>query len=290
MRFQQGIALIQVLLMVAVISIMLIIMMTYTKLHLQQISDVQDHLEQRFELYSAATEVQYSLLTEDWLEAGEPGFTAEGNPWARGWNLYGDVFTVGNYEVRIQNMGSLVSTRDELSMRRLLIAQGYSEHRAYELAATARRWQRVIAESDYGQLPSEQFVASRIPIQHIRELEQLPGWDKEVVDRIAPYLTVVSAGLLNPAYLPEELLLLAVSPSQSDILAQIRREGQFNRDVFSRLSGIEVNEFMSFFPGPAFRVELSGADSAQGITLRLDAIYSPYTRVPYSLRRVTHYY
>lgn len=284
---QQGIALVQVLLLTAVFSVLLLSMVGYANSHQRQASAVDHQLQERFDLYSTASELQFNLLTQGWSDTGGE---QNANAWAQHWNFYGQPFEVQGYTARIQNVGSLVNTYDAQNMARLLTLFGVESSEAQQMATTLRSWQRISDFERQGVLLSERLAQpGRLPIQHVREIELLNGWNSDIVNAVEQYITTINTGFLNPLYLPSEILDIAVTSGQAQALQQMRNSGTYNRSSFTRVTGISSDEFVSLFPGPTFQISLA-KQGVEGVTrIELEATFEPYAEQPYSLRKLQYY-
>jgi len=281
---QQGIALMQVLLMVGIISILLLIMMHSTRQHLNQVDALQQQLDQHFELYSVETDLQFALLTTN---ISFPEQTP--NEWSQQWNFYGKPFQVGDYQVELINLKSLVGlNRSPGPVRQLLMAYGASELQANRMVETLNDWQTVPELRREDRLGTD--YGAGLPIQHLRELESLPGWDHELVTAIEPWINAWEPYAFNPAYAPDALISVVLTDAQFDILQQMRAEERFSRQEYMAITGDEEDEFTSYLPGPEYRIIIRRADEEISLVRVTDGVFAPHQRRPVQVRRTTFGY
>jgi|GEM_PF-3273233 len=266
----KGLALVQVLLLVAMLSILLLLMTANTQQQQKQVIALQAQLDQHFRLYSTGNDMLYSLLTHSWNRSAQASASGSAilqsaanesggvNAWHEHWNFYASSFSLNDYSARITNLNSLVSIQSPGRPMVLLLKHlGYAEAEAISLANQVPT--PFATTSSFGpmQLPSEQSQQEDfLPLQHTHELSLLPGWDKELMQRVAPYVTTYSSGFVNEAYLPNTMLEMMVSKSQADIIRLMRAEGTFNSIQFEAVTEMLENELRRFFVGPDFRIEV----------------------------------
>lgn len=293
---QQGMALIQVLLLVAMLSILLLLMVANTQQQQQQVLAIQSQLSEQFDLYSHANDLLFGLLTEppepvveSIASRTEP---AKKHVWNPDWNFYAQAFSFkGGYgaaqhlsQARLTNLNSLINLQyTSYGLARLLRALGYRDAEADALARAVQEWQQP-STAVGAQLYSERSeTLVTLPIQHGYELAFVPGWSEQLAQQVTPYVTVVGIGMLNEAYMPDNMLGILLSRSQADTIRQLRAEGRFSREQFSTLTGIEADEFRTLYPGPDFRVEVWHEHNPAFVRV-LEVSLSPYKKEPLALR------
>lgn len=279
----RGIALMQVLLMTAIISILLLIMMAYTKQHLEQADELEIRLQQHFDLYSAMADLQTSLLAHHWLSPGDSGYEATDDGWQRNWNFWGEPFQVGDFNARITTLTALTDLRGvDTEMAELLVHVGVPAQRARGMARELMLFQRPDEQMSVVTPPSPS--QPHIPVQHITELEQLSQWTREDALRIEPFVTTFASRLLNWMYLPDRLLELKMSSAEAEVVRAARADNTFNRRLFTQLTGYDQDEFVLFYPGPDFRIEIwhNSADSIA--VLEFEGTFDPHSSVPVQKR------
>lgn len=137
---QRGLALVQVLLLVAMLSILLMLMIANTQQQQNQIIALQTQLDSHFRLYSQGNDIVFNLLTNRWDDvaltrenrstqgASISSDERAGDAWHTRWNFYAYPFSLDQYSARIINLNSLVSIHGSGNdMARLLQHLGYNQ-------------------------------------------------------------------------------------------------------------------------------------------------------------------
>ncbi len=275
---QQGMALFQVLLMVAIISVLLIIMSQQTQSAVTRAQQMQDQVELQLALDSSAAYVDSLLISNEWLGARQD----EQHP-LYGINFYGyptqmplperAAFAPLNYSVslRLQNEASLFDVNfNPRQLRQLLVGLGKSEAEARQLAEELAEW---VSNGDGRTL------------QAVSELTQLPSWSPSDVERIRPYVSV-RAPVFNPVWMPNALLPVLLSPWQADTIRALRDNNEVSAGLLQEFYPDRDPLDSGIFPGEAQRMWLTA--EPEGLRLYRELDYRP--RHPSPLRFHARYF
>lgn len=282
----KGMALFQILVMVGIFSTLLLLMASFSQQSVEQAQQLQETTEQRLNLYSAQKQLQFRMLTELWV-GGDT--STEANPW----NFYGAVFkyplvNAGSQQsditYRVQNLNSLFNWQmPQQELVKLLENHGIDKNEAQRM-----RQQLIDAQTQVNKLGVGQQVNSaypHLPFYHQDEVAQLPLWSESLVQHLSPYMNLYSQSF-NAFNMPDALLPALLSASQVDIIRQWRQQRDYSAAKFSQLTGIQQDDIVSFYPGPAFRIEVSQDNSDMVLVTELKL--TPYLKVP--LVRFSQYY
>ncbi|MDV5035098.1 hypothetical protein [Vibrio diabolicus] len=244
---QSGVALLQVLLMSAVISV-LALQMSYSakdKVSIAQV--IQDKVMAEVAVRTMESELLFALSTARWAKDEQ-----HENKLAQIWNFYGSPF---EYEdigtITIQDNSGLISVFNggerstvERAFERLL----GSKHQA-RVARNALIDTQGFQSSTNGAGISGQFFQSRQEM--LRALKELgiPSSKAEVFTRI-PY----SAYL--PLQAPDESLKLWLPERQAKVVIESRKNGELTPQLFTQLTGLRKSDYMLFYPSGRFIITL----------------------------------
>ncbi|WP_038864859.1 hypothetical protein [Vibrio jasicida] len=244
---QSGVALLQVLLMSAVISV-LALQMSYSakdKVSIAQV--IQDKVMAEVAVRTMESELLFALSTARWAKDEQ-----HENKLARIWNFYGSPF---EYEdigtITIQDNSGLISVfngGDRSTVERAFERLLGSKHHA-RVARNALIDRQGFQSSTNGVGISGQFFQSRQEM--LRALKELgiPSSKAEVFTRI-PY----SAYL--PLQAPDESLKLWLPERQAKAVIESRQNGELTPQLFTQLTGLRKSDYMLFYPSGRFIITL----------------------------------
>lgn len=275
---QQGMALFQVLLMVAIISVLLIIMSQQTQSSVRQAQQLQDQVEKELAMSSAAAYVDSLLLSNDWL-------MSRGNQQSPLFNInfYGEPRRLklperpaydalgGEVLLAIQNETSLVDLNFRTNdLEPLLIHLGKTPS---EARAMVQELKTFLIEPE------------QIYFQNVADLAHLTNWTVQDVAEIRS-LTSVSAPIFNPVWMPNELLPILLTPEQAATIRSLRKSNESYAGLLQDFFGSADSTDSGVFPGIAQRIKLT--DQTTGLELYREVDYRP--RHPIPLRMYAKYF
>lgn len=265
----RGIVLFQVLVIVAITSILVLLAVAASQQAVRQTYQLQQSVEQQLALYSARNHLLLSLLTTPWL-----GPAAS----AQGWNFYGQPFSwqlpnspayaAVNYRVTVinQDESGLISIHSPgANLTKLLLANGVSSLQANNMLTSLQQAQQLYPS------PAGQSVHHNYPylrLQNTAELAQLPHWDDTVVAKLADKIVFTNL-LFNPASAPDSTLSALLPAAQADIIRQWRATSEFSLDRFSALTGIYSDEIQSLYPGRIMQLTINSDLASASLSTRV---------------------
>jgi len=292
---QSGIALIQVLLIAAIISVFALSMTQNARKQVKIAQMTQDRLSARIELNNATELLLLALVSESWEPlAGEPEIDEPLTKIPFNWNFHNEPFNLSNNVVaRIQDQSALLSLYliDRTRMKRFFIANGLSEQRAEQIIAHLIDWQ----DSDSVETPlgSEQlnsiisdnggisFLAStngRVRngyISDISELHHVLRLTNEEKILIENNFTTYFYGDLNPLTASREMLLTFGDDSVVQQLLTMRNEERLKQSDFKLLTSNNSDD-LRFYPANVFNIKLQSKINQVNIEHEVVVAISPY--------------
>lgn len=275
---QQGMALFQVLLMVAIISVLLIIMSQQTQSSVARAQAMQEQVEEQLALSSSAAYVDSLLLSNEWLSAR----LDETNPLYQ-LHFYGADFVLElpkreayrrlNHQVtlQLQNERSLLDINFRTAdVEKLIIEQGIEPAQAALMITELQ---------DYLWQPEQLMV------QNLSDLTHLQSWDLATIDQLRPYVST-NAPIFNPIWMPDALLPILLSDSQADTIRTLRKNNEITAGLIQQFSTENDVVDSGVFPGISQRVRLISEQS--GLQLYREVDYRP--RHPSPLRLHAWYF
>ncbi|HHX8439457.1 hypothetical protein [Vibrio diabolicus] len=244
---QSGVALLQVLLMSAVISVLALQMSYSAKDEVSIAQVIQDKVMAEVAVRTMESELLFALSTARWAKDEQ-----HENKLARIWNFYGSPF---EYEdigtITIQDNSGLISVFNggerstvERAFERLL----GSKHQA-RVARNALIDKQGFQSSTNDTGLSGQFFQSRKEMLRALEEVGISSSKAEVFTRI-PY----SAYL--PLQAPDESLKLWLPERQAKAVIESRQNGELTPQLFTQLTGLRKSDYMLFYPSGRFIITL----------------------------------
>jgi len=267
---EQGIALIQVLLISAIISI-LAIHFSYTAR--EQIA-IATAFEQRIKatqaLKSAQSKMIYTLLTQNTFEQPNNTF-----PSSEPWNFYGKPFTLAQTEnskivVSIQDNNGLLSQQYIKSpfWTKVLEKMGFDSLQAKKKQGLIKDWQDknltswLIGNSEPKTLENGQAYRNQA-IQLPQEIEWFFEQETQTLNLIKQISTQYAMVGFNPMNAPEPLLHLFFEPAIATLIIEQRDRNILTRKQIINFLGDDYdNVIMTLFQGVQFKIttQVSFAD------------------------------
>lgn len=280
MRFQRGVALVQVLLVTAII---LLLVMQLSLLGREQVRRAQallDRSEANLYLHSREVALLYTLLTEPLVPSAEGG-----NPYAAAWNFHGTPFEVDGLEFRLQDQSGLmrIPAHGFERYRKLLLSLGAGPNRARELAEALDQWQALGGRQAGRAGNAKMRGGVGGAVQYFGELQLVEGMDETLYRQLAELMTLYPATAFNPLTAPAALLAAELPASTVSAIERLRARGELDAAQLWRLSGVDTDDQTLMITGPGIGIEING--EYKGVVLRRHLVVGiqPHQQVPLTL-------
>jgi len=264
---QHGVALIQVLLISAIISILAIRFSFTAREQINIARDFEQRIKATQKLKSIQSEIIYTLLTQDKIIQPQNTF-----PTSESWNFYGKPFLIENNEnvnkiktwVVIQNSQGLLSQQFIMSplWYRVFQHMGYDEEQIKHKQGIIKDWQDVdndswlIGNTEPISLPSGQVYRNQA-IQLPHEIDWLFEGEPEklnIIKQISSQYNVVGFNLLHA---PDLLISLFFEPELAFEIIKRRSQNQLNKQQLITMLGSSYDEeLISFFPATRLKITI----------------------------------
>ena len=280
MRRQRGVALVQVLLVTAIIMLLVMQLSLTAAEQVRRAQALQDRSEAALYLHSREVALFYTMLTESLLPS--PG---SGNPYAASWNFHGEPFVVDGLEITLQDQSGLM--RFPLSgvtdFEKLLTVLGLGLMRAREIAEGLAHWLGITLSG--GGRPADAMMRGGRgdAMQYFGELRFLAGMDEPLYGKLAELMTLYPTPGFNPLTAPAALLRLQMPESTFRAVLAARRKGELDQNRLWQLARIGADESILPLTGPGIGMRITG--EYRGIALRRHLIVGvqPYRAEPLAL-------
>ncbi|MGO2181155.1 MAG: hypothetical protein ACTH36_02330 [Pseudoalteromonas nigrifaciens] len=249
---QRGIALIQVLLIVAVLSILALYFTQSARQQVHGATQMVDKAQAYVELHNAQANVLYALLTEQ----KDPEFSSStNNSLVNSWNFHGAKFSYNDQvTVALQDLRGLLNLHYPNTQRliQLLTYSGLNDYDAQLASQQIIDWQSLDTRSDY--MPSN-VTARHAAIHDISELRHL-GLKQQQLQALQANTTQYKKGAFNPMSAPDSLLNALLSSDVAQHIIILRNTKQLTVREFAQVTGFEESEDIILYPSNLYKVTL----------------------------------
>jgi type II secretory pathway component PulK len=249
-RHVRGIALVMVLFLTALISILLAITNLSAKRQVEIASKLLARAEVDFALRTAESKTLFLFLTSRWSSDGL--VLSERETDRVQWNFFGAPFEWDSVTLRVQDASGLIA-----------VPQRPNDFRQFEMILNEIISDRVRVADMMRRLATrnQQYTSGdsqrMLPLQSTYELIALLGLSPEEFRALDEVVTVYPVADFNPATASDLAIRARFGYPDGDFVSALREQGQLDESSFGRLTGLAGDEFIRFFPGPGFRMDLT---------------------------------
>lgn len=276
---QRGVALIQVLLLTAILSMMALQFTLSSRQQVTIATDLQNKMQAEIKLRTLESRLLFTLLTLSKNDADRA--LLQEDEIGRVWNFYGKPFAVSEVAtVSIQDLNGLLSVygaNNSKQLEEFLVFLGKQPQEAKSIASNLTYWQGY--DRDQFTTMDEANVRGNYLLS-VGELKNIDGIDEPLYQQLSPVVTTLQNLLFNPMTAPLPLLQAKLSPEIYSEVADLRREGKLTRKRFSELTQIEEGDSITFVPGRRLQIELVVTVGGAVAKRRFIAYLRPENRFP----------
>ena len=274
---QCGIALVQVLLVTAIIMLLVMALSLTAADQVKRAQALKDRSEASLYLHSREVAMLYTLLTESLLPGQETS-----NPYAASWNFHGQPFVVDGLEFTLQDQSGLMRfpVSGVSDFEKLLTTLGRGPTEARDIAGRLADWMGIAQPGGRQADDAMMRGATGDPVQYFGELRFLAGMDEQLYRQLAELMTLYPTPGFNPLTAPAPLLRTRMPESTLGAIIEARRNGELDQGSLWQIARIGMDETTLPFPGPGVGVRIAG--EYRGITLRRRFVVGvqPHDRQP----------
>ena len=245
---QSGVALIQIMVIAAIISIVAFDFVAGAKHQLRLTSLISDKNKALLQLSSDKAQLLYDLKT----------YGIENAYSSNSYNFFGLPKKYGEYSViTIQDNAGLLHLHypDEEILLNTLIYSGIEMERATSILNSLLDWQDLDIETRGGSLDDKDSVRNGA-IPHLSELSKLPNLNNKEKLLLESILTPYTKSQFNPLTAPNELLRGYVKNVNYEEIKTIRNERALTESEFLSLAGIYPDFGIIFLPSNILTISI----------------------------------
>lgn len=252
---QKGIALIQVLLLSAILAIMALQFTLSSRQQVRQAADFKDKISAEVALRTLESQVLMALLSLP--NSPDTKTIQRQDAIGKEWNFYGEPFSVApDTEVSIQDINGQISIYGLPNLtpfRQLLMVLGQSEQQAKSIVDNLLYWQGK-SHSTYTTLTNKairsNYMVSKTELKHIR------GIDDDLYRELEPLVTTFQTYQFNPLIAPKRILQSTLPDNISQEIYKLRKNGELTSSRYLELSPGFDDDVMTFQIGRRLEVKL----------------------------------
>lgn len=270
---QQGIALIQVLILA---SLLVVLGIAFTSIAQKQVSSakaLQDRASAFLMAYSAKNEVMFALSTEK-----------HETLISQGWNFHGKPVELSEYvTLELQDLNGLYSLPSMVSESMLirLLTEVTSTSKARESATAIADWidqdqQRRFNGAEQNDYNNDVTVRNG-PILTYSELLYIKGVTVDIADYLSRTTTFIPTVTFNPYSAPDEVLQsLYMGRSGVSGALKLRETTPNNIKEFGKALGVDSDESTNYIVGPNYKIRVKANINNSYYGQEIDTTISPY--------------
>lgn len=274
----QGIALIQVLLITAILTVFALYFTKTARNQVEMAQWANDRAAAEVALHSAANELIFTLFTnqKEYIASAQSGTAI-----TEKWNFFNKPFAVNNnVTAEIQDQSAFLSLHflDKNRFVKFLSSNGIEFTRAEQIADHLLDWQdidnipRPLGAEQQGDTP---FRNGYIPdITDIENVIELTDEEKQLIYNNT---TIYFNGALNPLTASKELLSTFSDEFSAQLFTSQRQQDENLTSIdYKQLTGSSVTEDMTFAPANTLAIKLTASIGQAVVTKYLVISLSRY--------------
>ena len=248
---QRGIALLQVLLISAIISVLAMYLTLTSRQQIAVAKLVDDRANATLYQKSAESRIFFELLSRDYSSTAT-------DPLPKNYNFYANPIKIDDYtKVEIQDVSGLINIMEpnRLLLQKTLGRLGVDENASSVIVDSLLDWQdkddltrlNGAEKGDYVLGPRNRYISLKTEMQLVK------GVDKTIWQKLSPNLSMPQMSYFNPMFAPKPVLQAFLNDDAESVL-KLREQGILNRTEFSQSTGVYDNIGIVLSPSNVFQI------------------------------------
>jgi len=261
-RSQHGLALIQILLFTAILSVLALYMTQTAKSQITQAQWGNDKTQAQVNIHSAESLLLFQLLTNKKNYAQEQANNSEYDL-SNVWNFYATPFVINNnVTAQIQDQSSLIQLQypDANLLKQLLINFAVTANDAEVLVDSLLDWQDLdniqrkngAEAATYGGF--ENIRNGAIP--SVNDIKFLKTLSPAIFQRLLPNVTIHKFGTFSALNAPVDILHAITNKAATEQVMQLRATNSLTRINFKEITGIREDEDTYLYTSNYLKINL----------------------------------
>jgi len=255
---QKGIALIQVLLISAILSVLALYLTSTAKNQVKIAQWSDDKAQALVEMQSSESVLIFNLLTKkraiDLSNNTSGGVSAQ-------WNFFAKPFFIDKYtEIQLQDQTGLINAHyPQQKYLKLLIASfGYNSFKTNQIVDSLLDWQDIdnIPRVNGAEFNSYTTNIRNGPVPDLHDFKFVEGITPELERVLLNNTTIYRMGSFNPTNAPKYLLKAITNSDVAEKITELRNNNKLTKQNFTQITGIIEDDDVFFFPSNYFNIKL----------------------------------
>jgi len=273
----KGMALLQVLLITAIISILALYFSLTAREQVKLARLSSERAEAILAIKTAQSRLFLALLTE----FREPHPNAVDTV-LRQWNFYGQPFELNNgVSAKIQDQSGLISVNfpDAALIRQMFEQNGLEASLAPVVTDSLLDWQDADRLTRLNGSEQDGYVSGpRNGIITLKsEMARVRGVSAEIWQKFAPMFTVYQRGPFNPMAAPAPILAGLIGQDRANDYIERRKTTPFTASAFSALTGLQETIEQILYPSDVMEISLEAKRGEVRAQLKVMVELKPYS-------------
>jgi general secretion pathway protein K len=276
---QQGIALIQVLLITAILSVLALYLTSTAKDQVKVAQWQDDKSDALVAVHSAEAELLYTLLVNSKIKNAE-GINSNNNI-INNWNFFDKPFVINNQvDANIQDQRALIHAHfpDAKVLKAFIAFTGYGDKEVNVMYDNLLDWQ------DIDSIPRANGDESLSALNNIRngavpdlhDFSFVNNMTAELLQGLLKNTTLYGKGIFNPMNSSRALLTAITNAQIAQQVIQLREQGQLSPIQFSQLTGIVESDKVLMYPSNILAIDLEGKSGISVVRKQKIIELNPY--------------
>jgi len=255
---QKGIALIQVLLISAILSVLALYLTSTAKSQVKIAQWSSDKAQALIEIENTEAVLIFNLLTQKRTIDSSSNIT---NSVSSKWNFFSKPFFIDKYtEIQLQDQTGLINAHfPQKKYLKLLIASlGYNSFKINHIVDSLLDWQDIdnIPRVNGAELSSYTSTIRNGSVPNLHDFKFVDGITPELEQVLLKNTTIYRMGSFNPTNSPEYLLKAITNNDAAEQVIELRNNNKLTKRNFTQITGIVEDDDVFFYPSNYFGIKL----------------------------------
>lgn len=294
MKTSNGIALIQTLLIVAILSILVLFIISSAKSQVEQAYQFNNKVEAQIRLHSAEAKILFDLLTRNKFELMSSNLIGDSPLW----NFYGKSFDFNkNIKVLIQDQSGLLNLHfiNQELLKKVLINKGLDDIESNQVVDILLDWQDLDSDERINGLEenTSNYTIRNGAIPSLADIKNIKSISPVIRNELIAIGTIYQTGALSILNAHEDILSALIQDDNAlQLVLNAREKGELSLGMFTDLTGVNENDRQYFYTSNYLMIQLTAVVEGSKATKKIFLNLNPYAEgesLPFNVFKVVEY-